>query len=79
MNLVFSTKARTKNPSVVMDTILDPLPIIKQPYIFDQFKKDPLPRNLLVPSNKYNLQQGMLARLIPDGSQGCGGCGKNVK
>ena len=56
MNLVFSTKARTKNPSVLMDTIHDPLPIIKQPYIFDQFKKDPLPRNLLVPSNKYNLQ-----------------------
>ena len=78
MNLVFSTKGKTKNPSVLMHTIHDPVPVIKEQYIFDQMKKDPLPKNLFVSPKTNIIQKGMFSRLIPDGYQGCGGCGKNV-
>ena len=78
MKLVFSTKPKTKNPPILMDTIHDPVPIIKEQYIFDQFKKDPLPKNLFVPPSQNNIQIGMLSRLVTNNSKGCGSCGKNV-
>ena len=79
MNLVFSTKPKTKNPSVWMESIHTPPATIPELVRMDQYKKDPLPKNLLVAPLTPSFQIGMFDRLQPEGSPGCGGCGQYAK
>lgn len=79
MNLVFSTKPKTKNPSVWMDSIHMPPATIPELVQMDQYKKDPFPTNFLTAPSTPSFQIGMFARIQPEGSLGCGGCGQHAK